>query len=255
MKKLLAVIVIVLAGCATQQPPPKYQLDKQANRAAIESGRKVEVFYHADDFTVVDLGGSQSANVLGILGPIGTLIGLATHAAHKLDAPARAQRRSEEFSKQIADNMPDQSMNRDFARKLGDLLEKDGREVKLTQVKRPSGNADLALSKSEDMIATEGYMQLMLRLTVGYGATSATDSFKPVTIIEYALKDPAGKALMSRSFTRIYGEADKTYLSYPGLLEDYKGAREELAGRLNYWNEPLYTEIFRFSDADSAAVK
>ena len=68
--------------------PPKYQLDKQANRAAIESGRKVEVFYHADDFTVVDLGGSQSANVLGILGPIGTLIGLATHAAHKLDAPA-----------------------------------------------------------------------------------------------------------------------------------------------------------------------
>lgn len=39
------------------------------------------------------------------------------------------------------------------------------------------------------------------------------------------------------------------------LNSHYKGAREELAGRLNYWNEPLYTEIFRFSDADSAAVK
>jgi hypothetical protein len=31
------------------------------------------------------------------------------------------------------------------------------------------------------------------------------------------------------------------------LLEDYQGAREELSARLNYWSEPLYTEIFRFS--------
>ncbi|SSW65519.1 hypothetical protein AVE30378_01682 [Achromobacter veterisilvae] len=252
MKKLLSIAVIVLGGCAVQQPTPKFELDKQANRAAIQSGRQVEIFYHADDYAVVDLGGSKSAGLLGILGPIGLLAGMTANVAHSLDSKARTVRRSEEFSKLIADNLPDQSINRDFARKVGDLLEQEGRQVKVTKVTRPGGNEDLALSMSEDLVPTEGYMQLLLRLSAGYGATSATDTYKPVTIIEYALKDADGKALMSRSFTRYYGESDKTFMTYAGLLGDYQGAREELSAKLNYWSEPLYTEIFRFSEPVAA---
>lgn len=255
MKKLFAVAVIAvvaLSGCAVKQPTPRYQLDKQANRTAIQSGKQVEIFYHADEYAVVDLGGSNSVGLLGILGPIGLLAGLGADAAHKLDSKSRTERRSEEFSKLITDNLPGESINQTFARQIGDLLEKDGRQVKVTQVTRPSGSGDLARSTSSDLVATDGYMQLMLRVSTGYGATSATDSFKPVTIIEYALKDSEGAALMSRSFTRFYGESNKTYLTYAGLLGDYKAARDELSARLTYWSEPVYTEIFRFAEPVAA---
>lgn len=252
MKKLFAVAVmavLVLSGCAVKQPTPRYERDKQANRTVIQSGKQVEIFYHADDFGVVDLGGSKSVGLLGILGPIGLLAGLGADAAHKLDSKSRTERRSEEFSKLIADNLPDDSINQTFARQIGDLLEKDGRQVKVTKVTRPGGSDDLSQSTSADLVPTDGYMQLWLRVSTGYGATSATDSYKPMTIIEYALKDPEGTPLMSRSFTRFYGESDKTYLTYAGLLGDYKAARDELGARLTYWSSPVYTEIFQFSDA------
>ncbi|WP_459616002.1 hypothetical protein [Bordetella sp. 2513F-2] len=177
---------------------------------------------------------------------------MTADAAHRLDTRSRVERRSKEFSKLIADNLPNESINRDFAQRLGELLEKDGRQVKITLVARPHGSDDLAWSTSDDLIPTPEYMQLLLRLSAGYGAASVTDSYKPVTSIEYALKDAEGKTLMSRSFTRSYGESDKTFLTYAGLLGDYRGARDELSARLNYWSEPVYGEIFRFPDAIGA---
>ncbi|CAB3867018.1 MULTISPECIES: hypothetical protein [Achromobacter] len=252
MKKLLCIVLIFLSGCAVKQPPPKYQLDKQANQAFIQSGKSVEIFYHDDNFVVMDLGGSQAAGLLGILGPVGLLVGLSAHAAHKLDFRARTERRSEEFSKLVGENISDQSINQAFARQIGDLLAKDGREVKVTKVTRPSGSDDLAASVSEDLVPTEGHMQLLLRLTTGYAAASATDSYKPMTVIEYALKDEHGKPLMARSFNRFYGDSDKTFLTFASLIEDYKGAHGELGARLSYWSEPVYTEIFRFPDQVAA---
>lgn len=252
MKKSVLIAVLVLSGCAVQQPTPNYELDKQVNRAAIQSGKKVEIFYHPDEFAVVDLGGSKSVGLLGILGPVGMLVGMAADTAHKLDAGSRTERRSEEFSKLVAENLPNESINRAFAMLLGEQIEKDGREVRITRVARPHGSDDLALSTSDDLVPTPGYMQLLLRLSVGYGATSATASYIPMTIIEYALKDAEGKALVSRSFTRFYGESDKTFLTYAGLLGDYRGARDELSARLNYWAEPVYAQIFRFPDAVAA---
>lgn len=68
------------------------------------------------------------------------------------------------------------------------------------------------------------------------------------TVGRCALKDEDGKVLMSRSFDRMYGESEKTFLTYASLLEDHKGARDELGARLNFWSEPLYTEIFYFPD-------
>lgn len=255
MKKLSAVAVIAvmaLCGCAVKQPTPRYQLDKQANRTAIQSGKQIEIFYHADDYVVMDLGGSNSLGLLGILGPIGLLAGLGVDAAHKMDFKSRTERRSQEFSKLITDNLPGDSINQEFARQIGDLLEKDGRQVKVTQVTRPRGSEELAQSTSDDLVASQGYMQLMLRVSTGYGAASATDSYKPVTIVEYALKDSEGTALMSHWFTRVYGESDKTYLTYAGLLGDYKAARDELGARLTYWSEPVYTQIFRFAEPVAA---
>ncbi|WP_243759311.1 hypothetical protein [Achromobacter insolitus] len=223
-------------------------MEKLANQAAIQSGKPVEVFYHDDQFVIMDLGGIQATNVLGILGPVGLLVGITAQMAHKLDSGARTARRSEEFSKLIDRSFPGQSINQAFATQVGDWLVKNGRGVKVTKVMRPSGSDDLAASVSEDMVPTEGHMQLLLRLSTGYGATSATDTYKPMTIIEYALKDEDGKVLMSRSFDRIYGESEKTFLTYASLLEDHKGARDELGARLNFWSEPLYTEIFHFPD-------
>lgn len=252
MKKLLSIALIFLGGCAVKQPPPQYQVDKQANQAAIQSGKPVEIFYHADDYVILDLGGSKSLGVLGILGPVGLLVGMTADAAHKLDMKSRAERRSKEFSALIAQDFPDQSIHGDFARQIGDHLAKDGREVKVTRVARPAGDADLALSVSDDLVPTDGYMQLLLRLGTGYAAASATDTYKPMTMVEYALKDADGKPLMSRSISRVYDESDKTFLTFTGLLEDYKGAHEELSARLGAWSEPVYTEIFRFPDLAAA---
>jgi len=131
----------------------------------------------------MDLGGSQSLGVLGILGPVGLLMGVTADAAHKLDMKSRTERRSKEFSDLVSKKFPDQSFNQAFARQIGDLLVKDGRAVKVTKVLRPSGSEDLASSVSQDLVPTAGYMQLVLRLGTGYGAASAADSYKPMTII------------------------------------------------------------------------
>lgn len=252
MKKLLSIALIFLSGCAIKQPPPKYQLDKQANQAVIQSSKPVEIFYHADDYLILDLGGSKALGVLGILGPVGLLVGMTTDAAHKLDMKSRAERRTKEFSALIAQDSPERSINREFALQIGDLLAKDGRAVKVTKVLRPVGNADLALSVSEDLVPTDGYMQLLLRLGTAYAAASATDTYKPMTMIEYALKDSDGRALMSRSDSRVYDQSDKTFLTYAGLLEDHKAAHEELGARLSAWSEPVYAQIFRFPDPAEA---
>ncbi|MGW9064021.1 hypothetical protein ACWGPO_07995 [Achromobacter animicus] len=252
MKKLLSIAVIFLSGCAIHQPTPKYQLDKLANRAAIQSGLPVEIFYHPDEYVIMDLGGSQSLGVLGILGPVGLLMGVTADAAHKLDMKSRTERRSKEFSELVSKNFPNESFNQAFALQIGDLLVKEGRAVKVTKVLRPSGSEDLASSVSQDLVPTAGYMQLLLRLGTAYGAASATDSYKPMIIIEYALKDTDGKALMSRSFSRVYGKSDQTFLTYPGLLEDYVDAHKELGARLHAWSEPVYSEIFLFPDSASA---
>ncbi|MGS1010520.1 hypothetical protein [Achromobacter anxifer] len=100
---------------------------------------------------IMDLGGSQAAGMLGILGPVGLLMGMTADAAHKLDFKARTERRSEEFSKLVGENFPDQSINQMFARQIGDLIAKDGRGVKVTKVTRPSGSDDLAASVSKDL--------------------------------------------------------------------------------------------------------
>ncbi|CAB3702147.1 hypothetical protein LMG26690_02695 [Achromobacter animicus] len=98
-------------------------------------------------------------------------------------------------------------------------------------------------------------MQPLLRLGTGYGAASATDTYKPMTIIEYALKDADVNALMSRSFSRVYGKSDQTFLAYPGLLEDYEEAYRELGTRHHSWSEPVYSEIFLFPDSNSASAE
>lgn len=248
MKKMLSIVLIFLSGCAIKPQTPQYKLDKQANQAVIQSGKPVEIFYHDDSYVILDGGGSKSLGLMGLLGPVGFLVGMTTDAAHRLDMKSRTERRSKEFSALIAQDAAERSINREFAQQIADLLAKEGRVVKVTKVLRPVGSADLARSASEDLVPTDGYMQLLLRLGMAYVATSATDTYKPGTMVEYALKDSDGGPLMSRSDTRIYHESDKTFLTYAGLLEDHKAAREELGARLSFWGEPVYAEIFRFPD-------
>ncbi|WP_175138151.1 hypothetical protein [Achromobacter animicus] len=72
-------------------------------------------------------------------------------------------------------------------------------------------------------------MQPLLRLGTGYGAASATDTYKPMTIIEYALKDADVNALMSRSFSRVYGNPTRLSLRILACLKTMKRRTGSLA--------------------------
>lgn len=45
-----------------------------------------------------------------------------------------------------------------------------------------------------------------------------------------------------------YTVSPKRLFSRTRVCLKTKGARDELGARLNFWSEPLYTEIFRFPD-------
>lgn len=227
MKKLISVAIIValLSGCATQTPA--YVMQKKNSRQAIEKIRNVEIFYHADDdYTVVDRGGSGMTGMAGLLGPVGLLVALGADAGSKMTVAERAKERTKEFSSAMRSSLPDGGLNAQFANKLADLLRESGRTVKLTQIERPSGSERLAASTAKNLNLTEDFAPVVLRITAGFGAESATSSYKPFVAAEYVLKNTAGNVLVENRET--INNDSKTYMTYQGLLEDHKEAGEML---------------------------
>jgi hypothetical protein len=127
------------------------------------------------------------------------------------------------------------------------LLQASHHETKLTAV---GLGAD-----AKTFQGTQGYAQLWLRLATGYGAGSATDSFKPVILLNYWLRDSSGHGLMARNVDKSYPDSKQTFFTYAGLLDGYQQAHDELKARLPELSKSVYSEIFEFSQPAAHASK
>ncbi|WP_211465741.1 hypothetical protein [Collimonas silvisoli] len=215
---------LFLLGCATAPP---HLAQKQANRSAIEATQRIEIFYHPDqDYPVLDAGGSSYAGLSGLLGPIGMIAGLGAHAASKTTMVDRARSRSADFTKAVHDASGTHDFTEQFAQNLAEQLRLTGREVKLTKIERPTGDAVLSKSKARDMMFTPGYTALVLRTSKSYVAESATSSYRPVVIVEFALMSGPQQPLIESRLSNILSKP--TYITYSGLLDDAKQAADAL---------------------------
>lgn len=240
MKKLLALltVVLLLAGCATK--PDTAALDSR--RAALATMPKIEIFYNdKEELVVIDGGGSSMVGMAGIFGPLGMLAVLGADAASKLTFAERAAARSKEFTALIGKNETAQNLNRQFAEELAARIRGGGKEVKVTPIQRIKG--DLGSGNMPDASFTDGYAPLVLRITTGYGATDALSRYRPIIVIEQALKrDGQEKALYQSTFTSPANEPN--YLAYSSLLERHKEAYDGLRREMVNAADPIYRSMF-----------
>lgn len=120
------------------------------------------------------------------------------------------------------------TLHRDYAERLAEAMRATGREVKLT----PSDRATGAARKMElaGLTATPGYAVMLVRITAGYGAPSLTSDFRPIVVVDYALRDDKLQPITWNSTTSNRGSP--SYFSYDTLLSEnkaaYEGLRQEL---------------------------
>ncbi|MEO7640085.1 MAG: hypothetical protein ABIU07_01605 [Ramlibacter sp.] len=223
---LVALVSLALTGCAAAPPAAR-----QVHREAIQQTARIEIFYNAEELTVIhDFGQTTRSNMVGLsglFGPVGIIVATATSYAATKAAFDRVPERSRAFMAATQAPRQSQDMNREFARELGAQLERAGKTVKLTEVARlpgvrpglpplptervsapvggPTGSAGGAsremppragmapsmLVADNGYTATPGYTPLLLRISTGYGASEALAAFKSYVVVEYALVNPA----------------------------------------------------------------
>lgn len=256
MSKFLSALVIfttvISVGCtfAPQASPSQ----KEVNHDAIERISKVEVFYHPAEYAVVDLGGSKASQMAGVFGVLGMLAILAAEAGSKLTAVDRTEARSKEFDQLIqADNMADIHLVQ--AQQLAALIQGTGREVKLTKIERPSGGDSLAISTRPTLDFTEGYAPLLLRVTTGYGAESATASYKSMALTEFALFDAGSPKRVLVTDQLKKRDNGVTYQTFDGLKSSRALAVESLQRDLGEAAQLVFNATFAPIEVPTAVKK
>ncbi len=232
---LLASVSLLVTGCASA-PRSKPVAQNEMARNEIEKITRVEIFYHPSEYGVMDLGGSGAAGMSGAFGIFGLVAGLALDASSKLSFADRAAARSKEFTALLKDKgTPD--INAAQAEYLAGLIRKSGREVIVTSVKRPTGETPLmdvttasstaAASAMPVALTQPGTARLILRVTTGYGAESATASYRSLMITHAVLREPGGKRLVFMELTK--KDNGETYSTFESL----KSNADEAALSLN----------------------
>lgn len=221
---LMCLAIVFSVGCASVRHPSASQ--KEVNHDAIQRISKVEIFYHPAEYSVIDLGGSKASQMAGVFGPLGLLAVLAAEAGSKLTALDRAQARSKEFDQLIqADQMAD--INLVQAKQLATLIQDTGRDVKLTMIQRPQGER-LATPTQPKLEFTAGYAPLLLRVTTGYGAESATAAYKSIAVTEFALFDDTTQERLLVTDQLKKRDNGVTYQTFDGLKSSRALAVESL---------------------------
>ena len=226
--RLAALVVslsILITGCASA-PQTKQVAQNEKARQDIEKITRVEIFYHQPEYVVMDLGGSSASGMAGIFGVFGTLAGAAIDAGSKLTFKERAEARSKEFTALLKDSStPDLTALQ--AGHLAELIKKSGREVTLTSVGRPGKETSMMDVASATGINTDpGTARLILRVTSGYTAESATASYRSTVITEFVLRDASGKRLVSMYMNK--RDNGETYSTFDSLKSASKVAAESL---------------------------
>ena len=220
---LVAICATLITGCATKTVVPP--IAQELNQAVIRKITKVEVFYHPAEFAVVDLGGSGAAGMAGILGPVGMLIALGMDASSKLTFKQRVEARSKQFDAAVkTSSLSDVNLLQ--AEYLAQAIRRTGREARISKIERPLGGDAKAMAMGLGWKPADDHAGMVVRTTVGYGAESATASYKSIAINDFLLTDADGKTLA-------FGRAQRkdngvTYQTFSGLLESHKTAVNSL---------------------------
>ncbi|MCA1323768.1 hypothetical protein [Herbaspirillum sp. alder98] len=229
-----ACIVFLISGCASA---PKQVEQKERARKDIEKITAVEIFYHPTHYVVMDLGGSSVSGIGGIFGVFGAIAGAAIEASSKLTFKERTEARSKEFMALLKDaKTPD--LNAAQAEYLATLIRKSGREVIVTAVERPTQETSLMDVKDGE----PGVARLILRVTSGYTAETATASYKSTAITEFALRNPTGKRLVSMELSK--RDNGETYSTFDSLKAASTVAAESLAKDANQQADSIFRQTF-----------
>jgi hypothetical protein len=216
MKKLAIPLLVValISACATQAPQRSAE-----SKSAITSAKNIEIFYTENEkYAVVDAGGSGASGLGGAFGLLGALVSIAADAASKLNAADRAEQRTNQFNSAIVASGLSSNLSGDLASQVANELRAIGKTVKTTAIKRPSGPAVLSASDLSSLNITLDYNPLVLRTTYGYAAESATASYKPLAIVEYALLNANRKVLLENTLKDV-GNGE-SYLTFDGLSQN-----------------------------------
>lgn len=238
---LLSLTVFVLAGCANG----KYAEERRLRKEATSEISQVEIFYNQkDEYVVIDGGGSGYGGMAGGLGFAGMLVALAADAGHKLSAVDRAETRSKEFTSALEKSEIKLDMNRQFAESLAEKIKTSGRDVKLTPINRTVGGLkDMKLP--EDVVPSEGYATLLLRINSGYAAKDASSDFMPVIVVETLLNDKNNKTIYRNTYNP--GMRDPSYFLYSSLLAEHGLAHEGLRKGMMSSVDRVYASVFEIS--------
>jgi len=243
---------VVSVGCtfAPQASPSQ----KEVNHDAIGRISSVEIFYHPAEYSVVDLGGSKASQMAGAFGVLGMFAILAAEAGSKLTAVERTEARSKEFDQLIqADRMAD--IHHVQAQQLAALIQGTGREVKLTKIARPSGGKSLASSTQPELRFNKGYAPLLLRVTTGYGAESATAAYKSIALTEFALLDAGSHKQVLVADQLKKRDNGVTYQTFDGLKSSRALAVESLQRDLGEAAQLVFNATFAPIEAPTTVQK
>ncbi|WP_152680213.1 hypothetical protein [Chromobacterium subtsugae] len=219
----LVIAASSMSGCSSAKKPRKNKYLAQASSAA--AIKNIDIYYHKADYGVMDLDGSSGLQVGGLFGAVGLLASLGAEAASRATAKDRSVARSEEFSKLMNSLDGDNDIDLAQAKKLADMLTASGRTVRLVEIKRPQAER-LLLDQTPNLPDSDENAVLVLRTTLGYGAESATASYKSIVVTEYVLQKINGE-VVHRGKQTIHDDG-QTYMTFSGLKEAYVETHQAL---------------------------
>lgn len=225
MKRTISVSIfaVLVAACANR---PAQTVVEEPEPLSYP---RLEIVYNAKaELGVLDTGATPTVGLGGLFGPVGALVAIGVDAASRNNSINQVESRSKRFQQAVQDSAGELTLHKEYAERLAEAMRATGREVKLTPSERATG----AARKMElaGLTVTPGYEVMLLRITTGYGAPSLTSDFRPVVMVEYALRDDQLKPITWNSV--MSNQAGPNYFSYDTLLKENKAAYEGLRQQL-----------------------
>lgn len=219
----ICTVAAMLVGCASG---PKQATNEEPEPLSYP---RVEIVYNAKaELAVLDTGATPTAGLGGLFGPVGALVAIGVDAASRSNSIDQVASRSKRFQQAIEDDLGELALNREYAERLAEAMRATGREVKLTPGERAKGGA--RKMELAGLTATPDHVVMLVRITTGYGAPSLTSDFRPVVVVEYALRDDKLQPITWNSVASNQGSP--SYFSYDTLLKEKKEAYEGLRQQL-----------------------
>jgi hypothetical protein len=224
-KLLLPILLFVMAlgGCATIHTTSQ----KETNQSEISAVKNIELFYNEDAYGIIVV-------------PSGGLLALAS-----IGEGGRTEERSKIFTEAVSKSFPQKNLNFVFAENLAQQIRAIGIEVKVTEIRRPTGAEHIIKTQAYlDAPKTPGYNPLVLRITTQFIAPSFMNGFRPTVDVTYLLASADGTRELLHDWVESTA-TEKTFTSFNDLLVDHQGAYGQLREMLSKDVSLTYAKIFK----------